>query len=114
MRDLSLEEMTLVVGGRRGSGGSRSGSSRSRGDHGKGAGRGAKDGYSFDGQVEASKSRGNNPGLKDSLIGKAGKTIGNAFRGNGSPDYGSYNAMGDYTGGSSSRGDGDSGGRGHR
>lgn len=65
---------------------------------------GANDGYSFDKQVEASKSPGNNPGFKDSLIGKVGQALANAFACGGSPDYGSYNAMGDYTGGSSSRG----------
>ncbi|MGQ5720585.1 hypothetical protein [Pseudochrobactrum asaccharolyticum] len=121
MRILTMEEMSLVVGGGEldarddGAGGTRGGSNSSGGasDRGKGSATGAKDGYSFDRQVDASKSPGNNPGWDKSVLGGITNTIGKALSGDGSPDYGSYNAMGDYTGGSSSRGDGDSGGRGH-
>ncbi|GAJ97015.1 hypothetical protein RRH01S_29_00430 [Rhizobium rhizogenes NBRC 13257] len=75
------------------------GSSSSSGSnsYSQGVGVGVKDGYSFDGQIAASKDPSNNPGWSGSFL---GKTVG----GGGAPDYSEYNAMGDYGGGGSSSG----------
>ncbi len=72
----------------------------------QGVGIGVKDGYSFDGQVAASKDPSNNPGWSGSFLGRT-------FSGGGDADPSGYNAMGDYGGGGSSYGSGrdTSGGR---
>lgn len=83
------------------------GSSDSSGSssYSQGVGVGVKDGYSFDGQVAASKDPSNNPGWSNSALG--------SIIGSGAPDPSGYNAMGDYGGGGSPSGNGrgTSGGR---
>lgn len=64
----------------------------------QGVGMGVKDGYSFDGQVAASKDPSNNPGWSNSLLG--------SMLGNGAPDPAGYTVMGDYGGGGAPTGNG--------
>ena len=133
MRELTLEEMMMVNGGGGldspgksdagyGRGGTSSSGASSRG---QGAAQGAKGGYDFNSQVEASKQPSNNPGSEKSWIGRVVSGIGDAlsatYKGGGTPDMTGYNAMGDYSGfggtgdgysGGRERGGGDSGGRG--
>ncbi|WP_147272287.1 hypothetical protein [Phyllobacterium salinisoli] len=102
MRELTLEEMAIVVGGggRLDSGdhsdaysGGR-GSSSGAQSRGKGAGVGTGFGYSFNDQVEASKLPGNNPGWKDSILGRFTDALGRIYQGGGTPDSTGYTAMG--------------------
>ncbi|MBN9138072.1 hypothetical protein [Phyllobacterium sp.] len=104
MRELTEHEISFVVGGGaldRDTGyskGQTSSNSKSSSATGKGIGKGADGGSIMDHTYEASRLPSNNP--KDNLLSYIGQAIKSAFKGGGTPDFGAYNAMGDYTGGS--------------
>jgi hypothetical protein len=105
MRELPEQEISFVCGGGamdRDTGYSKgqiSGNSKSSSAMGKGIGKGADGGSIMDHTYEAARNPGNNPG-RESLFGYIGQAVKSAFKGGGTPDFGAYNAMGDYTGGS--------------